>query len=130
MGEQCVVLDNKNAADLTIIKLAPLDDFAHLKPAYVKIDIEGAEVDALAGATLLLKQTPALYIEVHPGFLPRFNRKPMDIFDYVSLDDYLCFVNYPGLAPLTPYHKQFELVDHCALFCTPRWKPPVRRYYG
>jgi FkbM family methyltransferase len=80
--EQCVSLTDANAPDLISIDLVPLDSYAALKPSYLKIDVEGAEVDALAGAQEVISQAPAMYIEIHPNFLPRFNRRPMDVFNY------------------------------------------------
>ena len=129
ISEQCTALNDPNAPDLTTIKLVPLDNYAAFKPSYVKIDIEGAEVDALAGASEIINQKPAMYIEVHPNFLPLFKRNPMDIFDFINLDDYFCFINYPGMPALSVYEMDFEIVEHCALFFVPRDRPPVIRYY-
>jgi FkbM family methyltransferase len=127
--EQCVILNDQNAPDLTEIQLLPLDEYASLKPGYVKIDIEGAEIDALAGATEIIRQMPSFYIELHPGFLPRFNRNPMDLFKYIDLDKYQCFINYPRMPALSIYDMEFEIKENCALFLIPRDRPPNVRYF-
>jgi FkbM family methyltransferase len=127
--EQCIVMANESANDILFLDLAPLDQFAHLRPDFIKIDIEGAEIDALIGSAEILKQTPKLYIEIHPELLPRFRREAMEVFDLVKLDDYLCFVNYPGKPPLTRYELEFKLELACALFFIPKDIPPVQRYY-
>jgi FkbM family methyltransferase len=127
--EQCVSLAEANAPDLISIDLVPLDDYAALKPSYLKIDVEGAEVDALAGAPEIISQAPAMYIEIHPNFLPRFNRKPMDIFNYVSLSDYQCYINYPNMPALTVYDMEFDITEPSALFLVPRARPPIIRYF-
>src|SRR4029453_8542930 len=65
------------------VRVAPLDDLVDADPDLVKIDVEGAELDVLAGMTRLLGR-PAirLIVEGHPGLqaaagyppdaLPRF----------------------------------------------------------
>jgi FkbM family methyltransferase len=128
-SEQCIALNDQIAPDLTTIKLVPLDDYASMKPDYVKIDIEGAEVDALAGASEIIAQMPSFYIEIHPDFLPRFGKRPMDIFDYINLDKYKCFINYPDMAGLSIYEIEFEISRPCAIFLVPRHRPPIIRYY-
>jgi FkbM family methyltransferase len=127
--EQCVSLADPNAPDLISIDLVPLDTYAALKPSYLKIDVEGAEVDALAGAQGIISQAPAMYIEIHPNFLPRFNRKPMDIFNYVSLTDYQCYINYPNMPALSVYDMEFDITEPSALFLVPRDRPPIIRYF-
>ncbi len=127
--EQCAISLDGAAGDQVEITLVPLDDYAHLRPDFVKIDIEGAEVDALAGASALLAQRPCMYIEIHPGFLPRFGRAPMDLFRFVSLDDYRCYIDYPGLPYLQDYRMEFEITQSCALYLVPRDRPPLLRHY-
>jgi len=128
-SEQCVVLNDPGAPDLTTIRLVPLDDYASMRPNYIKIDIEGAEIDALAGATELIEQRPSFYIEIHPDYLPRFNRKPMDLFKYISLDKYQCFIIYPDMPALSRYEMEFEITKSSAVFFVPRDRPPIIRYY-
>jgi FkbM family methyltransferase len=50
------------------VRVAPLDDLVDADPDLVKIDVEGAELDVLAGMTRLLRR-PAirLIVEWHPG---------------------------------------------------------------
>ena len=127
--EQCIVLENKDADDTVSVDLAPLDQFAHLRPDFIKIDVEGAEIDALQGAREILGQKPALYIEIHANFLPRFNKSPMQVFDFIRLEDYFCFINYPDKEPLLKYELEFQLVQPCAIFFVPKNRPPVLRYY-
>jgi FkbM family methyltransferase len=50
------------------VPVAPLDDLVDVDPALVKIDVEGAELDVLAGMTRLLRHPPIrLIVEWHPG---------------------------------------------------------------
>ena len=50
------------------VQVAPLDDLVDVDPDLVKIDVEGAELDVLAGMTRLLRRpTLQLIVEWHPG---------------------------------------------------------------
>jgi FkbM family methyltransferase len=50
------------------VQVAPLDDLVEVDPDLVKIDVEGAELDVLAGMTRLLgHSTLRLIVEWHPG---------------------------------------------------------------
>lgn len=129
VAEQCIVLKNHEAEDIVPLKIAPLDQFADLHPNFIKMDIEGAEIDALEGAGQILREKPSFYIEMHPAFLPRFNKTAMEVFRFFSLDDYLCFINYPGKEALLRYERQFDLQLPCALFFVPKSQPPMVRFY-
>lgn len=60
-----------------------LDAFTKRKPDLVKIDIEGFEGQALAGAQQLLKAiAPKLFVEIHPALL-RFGFSVSDILSLV-----------------------------------------------
>jgi hypothetical protein len=98
-------------------------------PKPITVDIEGAEISALEGAKRILLQKPSFYIEMHPAYLPRFDKSAMDLFDSIKLEDYLCFVNYPGKEGLSEYQLEFELLQPCAVFLVPKEKKPLHRYY-
>ena len=127
--EECIEIGNQDARDVIELKLVRLDEFSHLKPNFIKIDVEGAEIDALEGAEEMLRCRPCVYVEVHPGLLPRFGKSPMDMFRFFDFDEYYCFANYPGKEPLSRYRREFELTEPCALFFVPRSRPPITRYY-
>jgi FkbM family methyltransferase len=57
-------------------------DEERLAVAVVKMDIEGAELEVLEGASALLSvQRPAMTIEVHPRELRASGRDPKEVFD-------------------------------------------------
>jgi hypothetical protein len=89
-----------------------------------------AATDTLEGAEEILRYQLGVYVEIHPGLVPRFGKSPMDVFQFFDFDKYYCFANYPGKEPLSRYRKEFELTEPCALFFVPRNRPPVVRYYA
>ncbi len=117
--EQCVA-ETDDTADGKSISLLPLDAFASLRPSFVKLDIEGAEVDALEGAAEIIAMEPAIYIEVHPRYLPRFGKVPSDVFKHVPLSRYRCYIDHPGVPRMSGYEGEFEMTEGCALYCVPR----------
>ncbi|WP_310962217.1 FkbM family methyltransferase [Nocardioides terrisoli] len=76
-----------------------LDDYFadRPKPDVLKMDIEGAEVDALRGMTTLLPDLRRLYLEVHPENLALAGQSPSD-----------------ALALLAPHFRIFVISGHRA----------------
>jgi FkbM family methyltransferase len=79
------------------VKTVSLDDYrdrAVRKPLrLMKMDIEGAELEALDGARQLLSQTdaPDVICEVNPDHLARFGHEPRDVFQrFESMDFAAC----------------------------------------
>jgi FkbM family methyltransferase len=71
-----------------------LDDLARTQSAsdaaFVKIDIEGAELDALRGATCLLTEArPVVMCEVQEEWCQRYGHTTADVFAYLAGYDYV-----------------------------------------
>ena len=65
------IVDKDNASDL--VEIFSLSDFIKYNPSFIKMDIEGAELDCLKGAENLIKTLkPKLAICLY--------HKPMDLF--------------------------------------------------
>ena len=130
VADQNVGVGNDNEEDSIAIDLVPLDIFSSMRPDYIKIDVEGAEVNVLQGAQTILSQTPALYIEVHPQFLPRFGKSPMDIFKYIDLGKYHCYLDHPGRPFHAEYFAEYEITEGCALYFVPRSRERIVRHHA
>ena len=68
-------------------------------PTVLKIDIEGAEMKCLTGASKLLdgelgNKPRLIYIEVHPEFLPSFNSSPKEVQDFLFNNGYSVLLKY------------------------------------
>jgi FkbM family methyltransferase len=69
-----------------------LDDYADARPRLLKIDVEGAEGAALAGAKRLLGSVPNLMLEVHPERMVQSEGTTQEaIIDQVDWSHYQCF---------------------------------------
>ncbi len=71
------------------IAVVRLDDYLDVRPTFIKMDVEGAEVAALRGAQKLLRKCkPRLFIEVHTQYLDRFGHSLADLFAALPGDIY------------------------------------------
>ncbi len=65
-----------------------LDNVAHLKPDFIKIDVEGFEVRVLRGATKILAERPKFSIEIHPHQIEKYGDTVEELLALVELRDY------------------------------------------
>jgi FkbM family methyltransferase len=120
---QCIA--DSEGTDLIPIRLDTLNNYAHLKPDFLKIDIEGAEIDALKACDKILRLRPNIHLEVHCEFYPRFGYTVKDLVDLLPVEDYLVYIKQPGL-PLQPFTRDFEINRRSTLYLVK--EEPVRRY--
>jgi FkbM family methyltransferase len=68
-----------------------LDDFAeqrNLRPAVIKIDVEGSELDVLRGGSRLIRRVrPALWLALHPDAINASGATLQDIWDFLRAHD-------------------------------------------
>lgn len=86
--------------DVTILTIDALVKQEHLsKVNFIKIDVEGAEYDAIRGAGETLKNLrPACILAIHPDPISAKGDKLEDIYDFVSNLNY--YITYEG-KPIT-----------------------------
>jgi FkbM family methyltransferase len=89
------ISDESNSVPLTgrlepgvKVPVVPLDDYADLEPTLIKLDIEGYEVEALRGATNILRRRPKLAIEVHVDMLKRYGDHADDLLEMLGPSGY------------------------------------------
>ena len=76
-----------------------IDDYTSLyePPSIMKVDVEGAESDVLAGAIRTLKSAqPIIFIEIHPEMLADSGTTPEDVFSILESAGYnisICLEN-------------------------------------
>ena len=87
--------DVKDAVELNVI-LTPIDAavqrFGLPEPEFVKIDIEGMELDALQGMTeLIASRKPELYLELHGTLEADKRANATDVIEFLRSRDYNIF---------------------------------------
>lgn len=71
------------------IEMRAIDSFKLKKCDFIKIDVEGFEVDVLRGAIKTIQEfKPKMYIEINEGALARYGTSPKDIFDFLDIFGY------------------------------------------
>lgn len=101
------------------VKMVTLDhdlDLHGIEPsevAFVKIDVEGAELEVLQGASNLLSSgQPVVYLEVEPLWLERMGHSAEDIFSVMSGHGYQPFlVSASKLAPTNVFLYLAQYAD-------------------
>lgn len=75
----------------------PMDDFTTAPPDFVKIDIEGWELQALQGMEhTIIAHKPLVFCEINRGALARNNLTPMDVIGWMKARGYASNVFYPS----------------------------------
>jgi FkbM family methyltransferase len=97
-----------------------LDDYADLAPRLLKIDVEGAEADVLAGAQKLLASTPGLAIEIHTEALTARGVPARAILDLIGPERYDLWIQPDPLDEPRPAESLTFATPNPHLFCVPR----------
>lgn len=91
----CVTATDKDTFKVEVVKL---DDFLpQALPTFIKIDVEGFELEVLRGAKNILKTKPKLDIEIHCAFFSEREQTIRDIFSMIDFDSYKLWIQLtPG----------------------------------
>lgn len=96
-------------------ELVPLDYFVKYNPSFIKIDIEGAEVDALrTGKEMFSSIRPNMYLEFHADHIKAFGYNTDDFIDALP-DGYIMYASLPN-APLARYNKDMPITGAAAFY--------------
>jgi FkbM family methyltransferase len=82
-----------NGGDAIRVPLTRIDDeIASDSVAFMKVDVEGADLGALRGAGALIERsTPTILIEVSPSLLARHGHTPADVGDFFAQHGYATY---------------------------------------
>lgn len=98
-----------------------LDDYQHMKPSLLKIDVEGYEAELLKGAQEVLKTRPRISLEIHTPSLGRYGTTPEEILDLVDWQSYVWWRQFPGEEQIVPWEGE-PVTRTIHLFGTPKEK--------
>lgn len=103
------------------VDLTCLDEYEHLNPKFIKIDVEGFEFEVLQGAEKILSKRPKLDIEIHTALLARYGTSVEDIFKLIYPENYKLWIQQGSeLEQPEEYDLKTQITDRSHLFCIPR----------
>ncbi len=76
------------------VDMVYLDKYIHLNPSFLKIDVEGFEIEVLKGAKNILKNLPKLAIEIHTENLSSYNTSVNELFELIGVVKYNFWVQW------------------------------------
>jgi FkbM family methyltransferase len=85
-----------------------IDSYKKFKPDFIKLDVEGFEVEALKGAQEVLKQRPRFNIEIHGPMLHHFNHNVKNVIDLLPSEaEYDLYIkeHATGVGPLGGFRR-------------------------
>ena len=102
------------------VNITHLDKYVHLNPAFLKIDVEGFEIEVLKGAQSILKKRPTLMIEIHPNALKRYNSSVEDLFNLIDAEKYKLWVQWRNRDEPKVYDGKDPITEPVHLFALPK----------
>ncbi len=124
MGKESVIGISKSSDNM--VESVRLDDaLANLDVDFMKIDVEGFELEALGGAQSILKQRPVLDIEMHCFAFSDRKKFIREFIDLIPVEDYDFEVLEEIFSPIKRIENIKELeglirFDNPHLLCTPK----------
>jgi len=104
----------------TEVELTCLDEYLSFQPSFLKIDVEGYEVNVLRGAKRILSQHPKLAIEIHTDALLQYGVSVAELFSLIDVDAYEMWVQWNDGEEPQPYTMQLPITKRVHLFCIPK----------
>jgi FkbM family methyltransferase len=121
------LLADKDANGITVPMVTLDSEFSsRAYPTFIKIDVEGQELNVLKGATRILKFRPKLDIEIHCSLHADPLNEIRDLFSCISIKDYEAFIQLEVDGPIEKYdprlHTDVNISQHevVHLFCLPQ----------
>lgn len=114
----------KGAIEVDVIAL---DDLIDLHPTFLKIDVEGYEVEVLKGAKKILQNRPKLAIEIHTESLNSYNTSVRELLSLLHLDNYDCWIQWKDGEEPKKFDINQEITQRVHLFAVPKkLKLPIK----
>lgn len=116
--------DDGNAIEIPMVSLDEV--FRSEKPTFLKIDVEGYELEVLKGAQGVMRTLPKLDIEIHCLLFKDSVSAVRELMELLQLPQYRAFIQFEWNSDLVPYNPEKhtpEMIsgyDKINLFARPR----------
>ena len=101
------------------VELTCLDEYEHLHPTLLKIDVEGFEMQVLQGAKDILSKRPKLAIELHTESLSQYGASVQEIFRLIDIEKYKVWIQWEDGQQPEEYNRRTPINKRVHLFCVP-----------
>ena len=92
-----IPIKEKKILNLTNVESITLDEFCFrnkVKPDYIKVDVEGSEVDLLKGSKRIMKKYhPTFFLSYHPSHIQKLGYTEKDLFKILKNFNYKIYDN-------------------------------------
>lgn len=102
------------------VPVVPIDDYEHLNPTVLKIDVEGFELEVMRGARQVLARMPRLAIEIHPEALSGYGGSVEELFESIDVDAYKFWVQWRDDEIPKPYFFDEPIASRVHCFAIPK----------
>jgi len=93
------------------IEMTCLDEYKHLNPTFLKIDVEGFEMQVLQGAKNILATRPKLAVEIHTNNLSYYGASVQDLLGLIDVQNYKLWIQRNGGQPPVEYDMSTPIVE-------------------
>jgi FkbM family methyltransferase len=107
------------------VELTCLDEYEYLSPTFLKIDVEGFEMQVLQGAKNILSRRPKLAVEIHTEQLSHYGASVRDLFRLIDIEKYKVWVQWEDGEPPKEYDLSTPIEKRVHLFGIPLAREPV-----
>ena len=102
------------------VDVTNLDEYAHFEPTFLKIDVEGFEVQVLQGAKKILSKRPKFAIEIHTDMLSRYGTSVEDLLKLIGVENYKLWIQWEDDEQPEEYDLRTPIVNRVHLFGIPK----------
>ena len=101
------------------VELTCLDTYEYLNPTFLKIDVEGFEMQVLQGAQKILSTRPKFAIEIHTDALSMYGASVQDLFRLLGVENYKLWIQWEDGQEPEEYDMRTPIVKRVHLFGVP-----------
>ena len=91
IGEDSIIVEVENFNAISKVRSISLDNLCkklNLWPDFIKIDIEGFELEAFENGKELLKRKPKILLALHPEFIRKRGKNPKEVLEILVKNNY------------------------------------------